>query len=275
MLQPFCWSVTEHEITLKVWEFSVPGVDTWRGWGLRRLFGHVRGTADVATVLENEKRMIADLVERVEGGHFAEQDVLPSRTSWNMKNLTQEVPYFVRGGYHIRTRGLLSFLCDMVVLCRSARSSKTRGLLQSVLGLCMTEDQLVRLALLSAPDEILAMCDRRGDAVRLHMSECVQQAFNDIADPTLAVLAMTFASAILNSSVTCGSCCAWNDHMMCSVARFLDHTAPVVFHSDPLKARDLWDGASAKTSSSACATRRLPHGRGWSRTCASIGARRF
>ena len=70
------------------------------------------------------------------------------------------------------------------------------------------------------------------------MAECVQQAFNDIGDPTPTVLAMTFASALWNSSVTCGSSCAWNDHMMCSVARFLDHTAPVVFHSDPLKARD-------------------------------------
>ena len=223
-----------HEITLKVWELSVPGVDTWRGWGLRRLFGHVYGTADVAKVLENEKRLIADLFERVEGGHLAEQDVLPSRTSWNRRNPTQEVPHFASGENHIRTRGLLSFLCDMVVLCRSARSSKTRGLLQSVLGRCMTEDQLVRLALLSAPDEILAMCDRRGDAVRLHMAECVQQAFNDIADPTLAVLAMTFASVILNASVTCGSCCAWYDHVMCTVARFLDHTAPVVFHWDAL-----------------------------------------
>ena len=53
--QPFWWSVTEQEITLKVWEFAAPDVETWRGWGLRRLFGHVCGTADVAKVLENEK----------------------------------------------------------------------------------------------------------------------------------------------------------------------------------------------------------------------------
>ena len=39
---------------------------------------------------------------------------------------------------------------------RSARSSKTRGLLQSVLALCMTEEQLARLALHAPPDEILA-----------------------------------------------------------------------------------------------------------------------
>ena len=82
----------EQEITHKVLQYSAPDVDTWRGWELRRLFGHVHGTADVAKVLKNEKRMIADLVERVEGGHLAEQDVLPSRTSWNKKNPTQEVP---------------------------------------------------------------------------------------------------------------------------------------------------------------------------------------
>ena len=58
------------------------GVDTGRGWELRRLFGHVCRTADVAKVLKNES-MIADLVGRVEGGRLAEQDVLPSRTSWN------------------------------------------------------------------------------------------------------------------------------------------------------------------------------------------------
>ena len=62
----------------------------------------------------------------------------------------------------------------------------------------MTQDQLARLALHAPPDEILAMCHRRGDhAVCLHMAECVQQAFNDLGDPTLTVLAMTFAAALL------------------------------------------------------------------------------
>ena len=123
----------------------------------------------------------------------------------------------------------------------------------------MTQDQLARLALHAPPDEILAMCDRCGDhAVCLHMTECVQQAFNDLGDPTLTVLAMIFASALLKSSVTCVSWCAWFDHMMCSVARLLGRIAPVVFHSDFLKARDLLSqrgGASTKTSSSTCATR--------------------
>ena len=96
----------------------------------------------------------------------------------------------------------------------------------------MTEDQIARLALHAPADEILVMCDRRGDdAVCLHMAECVQQAFNDVGDPTPTVLAMTFVSALLKSSVTCGSCCAWYDHVMCSgFPRLLDHTAPVVFH---------------------------------------------
>ena len=49
----------------------VPGVDTWELW---RIFGHV------AKVFKNEKRMVADLVERVDGGHLAKLDVLPSRT---------------------------------------------------------------------------------------------------------------------------------------------------------------------------------------------------
>ena len=54
--------------------------------------------------------MIADLVERVEGGHLAEQDVLPSRTSWNKENPSQEVPHFVRDEYQIRTRGHMGSL---------------------------------------------------------------------------------------------------------------------------------------------------------------------
>ena len=74
----------------------------------------------------------------------------------------------------------------------------------------MTEDKLACLVLHAPPDEILAMCDRFGDdAVCLHMAECVQPAFNDLGDPTPTVLAMPFASALLKSSVTCGSCCAW------------------------------------------------------------------
>ena len=95
-VQPFWRNVTEQEITLKVWENSAPDVDTWRCRELRCLFGHVHGTADMAKVLKNEKGTIADLVERVKGGHLAEQDVLPSRTSWTKKNPTQELPYFVR-----------------------------------------------------------------------------------------------------------------------------------------------------------------------------------
>ena len=59
-------------------------------------------------VLKNEKRMIADLVERVEGGRLAEQDVLPCRTSWNKKNSTREVPYFIADENQIRTHALLA-----------------------------------------------------------------------------------------------------------------------------------------------------------------------
>ena len=47
------------------------------------------------------------------------------------------------------------------VHCRNVRPSKGRGLLQSVLALCMTEDKLARFALHAPPDGILAMCDRR------------------------------------------------------------------------------------------------------------------
>ena len=65
-VQPFWWTVQEQEITLKVWECAAPDVDTWRGWELKRLFGLVCGTADMAKMLENQTRMIADKVGRVE-----------------------------------------------------------------------------------------------------------------------------------------------------------------------------------------------------------------
>ena len=126
---------------VKVGEYSAPDADAQRCSELRRLFGHVNGTADVAKVLKNEKRTVADQVERVEGGHLAEQDVLLSRTSRNKENPTQEVPYFVRDEYQIRTRGLLSFLRGIGVRCRNARSSTARGLLRLVLALSMTERQ--------------------------------------------------------------------------------------------------------------------------------------
>ena len=64
-VQAFWWNVTEQGITLKVWEYSAPDVDTWRGREPGRLFGHVCGTANMAKVLKYAKRMIADLVERV------------------------------------------------------------------------------------------------------------------------------------------------------------------------------------------------------------------
>ena len=105
-VQPFWWNVTEQEITLKVWESSPPDVDTWARLGTQAS----HGAADGAHVLKNEKRMIADLVERVEGGHLAVQNVQPSCTSWNKKNPTQEVPYFVPR--------LSSFLCGICVRCR-------------------------------------------------------------------------------------------------------------------------------------------------------------
>ena len=177
----------------------------WHSWELRRLFGHVYGTADVTKVLKNDKRMVADLVKRVEGGIFLRRMCcLPSRTSWTKKNTTREVPCFVRDALQFAPAAFFRFsvACGIWVRCRNARSSKARGLFQSVLALCMTKDQLSRFALHAPPDEILAMCDRRGDdAVCLHMAECVQQAFNGLGDPTPTVLAMIFASALLKSSV--------------------------------------------------------------------------
>ena len=47
--------------------------------------------------------MIADRVERLEHKPLDEQVLLPSRTSWNKKNPTRELPYFVRDEYQIRT----------------------------------------------------------------------------------------------------------------------------------------------------------------------------
>ena len=151
------------------------------------------------------------------------------------QSTARDALYFVRNEYQIRTRGLLSCLCGISVRCRNARSCKVRGLLQSVLALFVTEYKFARLALHAPPDEVLAMYGRRGDdAASLHMPECVQKSLNDLGDPTPTVLAMTFASALLKSSVTCGSCCAWYEHILCSVARLLDDTAQVVFHSDPM-----------------------------------------
>ena len=182
-VQPFWWNFTEKEITLRVWEYSAPHVDTWRGWELRRLFGHVHGTADVVNVLKNEKRMMVDLIERVEGGHLGTRRILLKRCHTSCATSTRFAP-------------VAFFRCSVAfwVRCRNARSSKARGVLQSVLVLRMTEDQLARFALHAPPDEILALCDRRGhDAFCLHMAECVQQAFNDLGDPTPNVLAMIFA----------------------------------------------------------------------------------
>ena len=119
----------------------------------------------------------------MEDGYLAELEVPPSRTSWNKKNPTQEVPCSVRDEYQVRTSGLLSFLCGVSVRCRNARSSKARGLLQSVVAVCVTEDQLVRLALHAPQDEILAMCDRRGDDA-VCLAEWVLKAFNGLGDLT-------------------------------------------------------------------------------------------
>ena len=84
------------------------------------------------------------------------------------------MPHFVRVEYQIRTCGFLSFLCGIGARCRNARSSKARRSRQSVLAVCLTEDSFARLALHAPPEEILVMCDRRGDdAVCLHRAESV------------------------------------------------------------------------------------------------------
>ena len=44
----FWWDVTEQEITLNLWEHSVPDVDASCGWEHRRFFDHFCGTADLA-----------------------------------------------------------------------------------------------------------------------------------------------------------------------------------------------------------------------------------